>query len=184
MYPDNEARIAELTKEIALQVLAELPQVEAGFFSRTTDRSGTAAMQPAAQDSSLGVYSSKPADWDSEEQTGKIPSQNSIAVVSRRLINRVGSRKEANHDQQAATIAGRLVLARLKCGFTQKAVAEAISTENKTGAKRGIPYRLSRTSYCMYELGASEPSLATIQKLAVVFAVTPGWLAFGFPNAH
>lgn len=65
--------------------------------------------------------------------------------------------------------AARLAELRRRAELSQEAAAEAIGmTQSTVGA---------------YETGKSEPNLATIERLAAVFSVSPAWLAFGIGDA-
>jgi len=61
--------------------------------------------------------------------------------------------------------ASRIVETRVMAGYTQTTLAEAIpKSQSMVGA---------------YETGKSEPDFATVQRIAHLCNVTPGWLIFG-----
>lgn len=96
-----------------------------------------------------------------------------------RRINRVRRRVCEALDVSAIGIGNRLVELRLELQLTQAEVALAVPFESKSGKRSNIVRPLSRSTYCMYELGRVEPSLQTIVSLAHVLQASPEWLAFG-----
>ncbi len=93
----------------------------------------------------------------------------------RRRINRADCRLPPNL-LEAKSIGERLVALRLNKGLTQAQVAELTIVQSKSRAE---PHPLSRTAYCMYEIGGVEPNNAIATSLAKTFGVSRVWLVFG-----
>lgn len=71
----------------------------------------------------------------------------------------------------ALRLANRLRAARQAARMTQSAVGSALDPQH------------TRKNVCKWEMGHTEPSLATVEQLAAVLGVSPCWLAFG-EGAH